>query len=63
MREIPQTPWETDAAVIVSLGSKRCAWRPASRREDRTRGYEMANSSMAAVPSGPCNVQRGLGAG
>jgi hypothetical protein len=63
MRKIPQTPWKTDAAVIVSLGSKWCAWRPASRREDRTRGYEMANSSMAVVPSGPCNVQGGLGAG
>jgi hypothetical protein len=31
MRKIPQTSWETDAAVIVSLGNKWCARYPVSR--------------------------------
>ena len=62
IRKIPQTLWKTDAAVIVSLDNKWYAWRPAPCREDRTRWYEMANRSMAVVPSSPCNVQSGLGA-
>ena len=57
MRKMPQTPWKTDAAVIVSLDNKWYAWRPAPCREDRTRWYEMANRSMAVVPSSPCNVR------
>jgi hypothetical protein len=59
--EIPQTPWE-NRRRSHRLARQQVV-RLASRREDRTRGYEMANSSMAVAPSGPCNVQGGLGAG
>jgi hypothetical protein len=38
MGKKPQTPGEPDVATVVSLGSKWCAWRPASRQEDGTRG-------------------------
>jgi hypothetical protein len=58
VRKIPQTLWKADAAVIVWLGSKWCVWRSASRRERSDEGYEMANNSMAVVPSSPCSVRR-----
>jgi hypothetical protein len=53
MRKIPQTPWKTDVAAIVPLDSKFRAWRPASRREGRTRGARKASGSIAVVLSRP----------
>ena len=54
MKKIPQTPWE-NRRRSYRLARQQVV-RLTSRREDRTRGYEMANSSMVVVLSGLCNV-------